>query len=242
MNNTEYDFADVIIQRPHGFTVGRRHFYLYPVTLAKMFLLKRLVENLNIDQNLLKLNPYLEAMRLADADRESCCQILAYHTAPNTYKDTFDHRAITIRKNYFMQEMEAEDIASMMIIVLDSDKTEEFMKQVGLDKERERLRVVMEAKRKHDKNTMTFNGKSIFGTFIAQLKEMGYSDNEILYEKSYTYLQLVLADKVVSLHVTDEEKQDIPKSMGGTYIDASDPEQAKDFLQKMREKGLTVVD
>ena len=241
MKEIENNFADVIIQRPHGFTVGRKHFYLYPITLAKMFLLKRLVEALNIDKSLLQLNPYLEAMRLAQTQRESCCQILAYHTAPNTYKDLFDNRAVTIRKNYFVQEMEVEDIASMMILVLTDEKTEEYMKHIGLDKEREKLAVVMEAKRKHDKNTMNFNGKSLLGTFIAPLKEMGYTDNEILYEKSYTYLQLMLADKVVSLHVTDEEKNDIPKDMGGTYIDASDPEQAKSFLQQMKDKGIEVV-
>lgn len=240
MEKIEYDFADVIIQRPHGFTVGRKHFYLYPITLAKMFLLKRIMESLNIDQNLLKLNPYLEAMRIARADRESCCQLLAYNTAPNTYKDTFDNRAITIRKNFFLKEMEDEDIASMMILVLTEDKTEEFIQHLGLDKERERLSVVMEAKRKHDKNTMTFNGKSVLGTFVAQLKEMGYTDNEILYEKGYSYLQLMLADKVVTLHVTDEEKNDIPKNMGGTFVDASDPEQAKEFLLRMKEKGLSV--
>ena len=242
MEKIEYDFADVVIQRPHGFTVGRKHFYLYPVTLAKMFLLKRVIEGLNIEESLLKANPYLEAMRLVKNDRESCCQILAYHTAPNTYKDTFDNRSITIRKNFFSSSMEDEDIASMMIIVLTNDKAEEFIKYLGLDKERERLSVVMEAKRKHDKNTMYFNGKSVLGTFIAQLKEIGYTDNEILYEKGYTYLQLMLADKVVTLHVTDDEKQDIPKKMGGTYVDASDPEQAKDFLQRMREKGLSVED
>ena len=241
MKDIERNLADVIMQRPHGFTIGRKHFYLYPVTFAKMLLLKRLVEKLNINDDQLKLNPYLEAVRLAEEDKEICCQILAYHTAPNTYKDLFDNRARTTRKNLFMQEMDVKDIASMMIFVLTCDKTEEYIKHLGLDKERERMNAVMKAKRKHDKNSMSFNGKSLFGTFIAQLKEMGYSDNEILYEKSYTYLQLMLADKVVTVHVTDEEKNDIPKAMGGTYIDAGDPEQAKEFLQRMTERGLNVV-
>lgn len=236
MKEIEYDLADVIIGRPHGFTVGRKHFYLYPITLAKMFLLKRQIDSLGIDQSVLRINPILEAMRLVNANRETCCQILAYHTAPNTYKDLFDNRAVTIRKNYFAKEMEDGDIASLLIMVLTADKTDKFIKELGLDKERERLNRVMEVKRKHDKNTLSFNGLGIFGTFIGQLKELGYSDNEILYERPYSFLRLMLADKVVTLHLSDQERADLPREDGGTYFDASNPANAEKILQAMNER------
>ena len=236
MKEIEYDLADVIIGRPHGLTVGRKHFYLYPITLAKMFLLKRQMESLAVNSEVLSVNPFLEAMRLVHTDKETCCQIIAYHTAPNTYKDLFDNRAITIRKNYFAKEMDDDAMASLLIMVLTADKTDKFIKELGLDKERERLNKVMEIKRKHDKNTISFNGVSIFGTFIGQLKEMGYTDDEILYEKGYSYLRLMLADKVVSLHLTDEERREIPTEYGGTFLDASNPDNAAKILQTMNDR------
>ena len=243
MKEIEYDIADVVIGRPHGFMVGRKHFYLYPITLAKMYLLKRQIDGLHIDQTILNVNPFLEAMRLVNNDKEACCQIIAYHTAPNTYKDLFDNRSITIRKNYFVKEMDDDALASLLIMVLTGDKTDQIIKELGLDKERQRLNKVMEVKKKHDKNTVYFNGLGIFGTFIGQLKEMGYTDNEILYEKGYSYLRLMLADKVVTLHLTDEEKSEIPEEYGGTYLDASDPANAEKIIaalsQRMKVGGTT---
>lgn len=239
MSNIEHDLADVIIGRPHGFTVGRKHFCLYPVTLAKIFLLKRQIEELGIDQSILKVNPFLEAMRLVDAEREKCCTIIAYHTAPNTQKDLFDHRAMVIRKNYFTRELEDQDLASLLIMVLNHDKTALFTKEFGIDEEHERMARVMEIKNRKS-NNLTFGGKTVFGTFIGQLKEMGYSDNEILYEKGYTYLRLMLADKVTSVYLSDEEMQEVPAEAGGKMLDASDKANAEKLMAVFAERGMKV--
>ena len=240
MKEIEYDLADVIIGRPYGFTVGRKHFYLYPITLAKMFLLKRQIDSLNIDQSILQANPFLEAMRLVNADKETCCQILAYHTAPNTYKDLYDNRSITIRKNYFMNEIEPNDLASLLIMMLLSDKTEALISHMGLDKEHERLHTVMEVKNKHDKNSVSFNGKGMFGTFIAPLMEMGFTTEEILYQRGYSFLRLMLADKVTTIHLTDEERKEIPEEAGGMYVDASNPANAQKILSAMKNRGVEI--
>lgn len=238
ISDIEYDLADVIIGRPYPFSVGRKRFSLYPVTLAKLFLLKRQIEILGINETLLNINPYMEALRIVEANREACCLILAYHTAPNTQKDLFDNRAIAIRKNYFAKEIDNSDLASMMIMVLTSDKTEQYIKHLGIDKEQERLRIVMDIKSKHDKNTMSFGGKSIFGTFIAQLKEMGYTDDEILYQKGYSYLRLVQADKINSIHLTDEERKEVPSSANADFLDANDPANADKIFASLKARGI----
>ena len=240
MNNIDYDLADVIIGRPHGFTVGRKHFYLYPVTLAKIYLLQRQIDELQINKSVLDVNPFLEAMRLAKTEREKCCTILAYHTAPNTQKDLFDHRAMVIRRNYFNNEIEENDLATLLIMVLNNDKTAKFTKELGIDEERERLTKVMEVKRKHNKGNLIFGGKSVFGTFIGQLKEMGYSDNEILYEKGYSYLRLMLADKVTSLYLSEEELMELPTETGGQMLDASNPEDSSKLMGMFAERGIKV--
>ena len=64
---------------------------------------------------------------------------------------------------------------------------------------------------KDNKNSLSFGGISVFGTFIQPLKELGYTDNEILYEKSYTFLRL--ADKVTSMYFSDDEYKKLPASV-----------------------------
>lgn len=238
MNDIEYDYADVIIGRPQDFRVGRKSFKLYPVTLAKMFLLRRHLEGLGLNTESLKINTYMEALRLSQDNREECCHILALHTAPNTYKDLYDTRAITIRKNYFIENLSDEDLASLLIYVFSSDKTEAIMKHLGLDKEHERYGRVIDVKK--DKNTMTFNGLSIFGTLIVPLKEMGYTDNEILYEKSYAFIRLALADKVSTVYLTDEERKNLKTEYGGTLIDGNDPNSIGKVMEVFGNKGITI--
>lgn len=237
--NIEYDIADVVIGRPYGFSVGKKHFNLYPVTLAKMYLLKRQIDNLAIDQTILKVNPYMEAIRLVQKDRETCCRILSYHTAPNTYKDLYDQRAVTIRKNLFEKELTEEELATMLIMCLTSDKSDQIMSHLGIDKERERLSSVMKVKRRSDKNNVSFGGLSVFGAFIGQLKEMGFTTDEILYERSYAFLRLMLADKVTSIYLTDEERDQVSVlQMGG--MDASNPENADMVLAAFKNKEIAI--
>ena len=231
----EYELADVVVGMPQDFSVGRHQYRLYPVTLGKMFLLKRYIDELDFNQEIARLNPYMEAIRMEKENKETCCQVIAVHTAPNTYKDLFDRKAITARKNVFMKECDDEDIATLMVYALTWDKTDMLLEHVGLKKEAERRNKVMEIKGK-DKNSVSFGGLSIFGRFIGQLKEMGYSDDEILYEKGYCYLRMMLADKIVSLYLTDDELNKLPNDVGGTMIDANDP-QAFEKL-KGRLKGV----
>ena len=179
----------------------------------------------------------MEALRLAKKDRKTCCHILAYHTAPHTKKDLFDQKAVTTRRNFFEKELTDEEMATMLIVALTSDKTDIIMRHLGLDEEKKRMAKFMEIKRRHDTNNMSFGGLSVFGTFIGQLKEMGYSDDEILFEKGYEYLRLMLADKVTSIYLTDDEKNEVPALDSGG-IDASDPANAQKILNTLKAKKV----
>lgn len=237
LETDEYDLVDVIIGRPQEFKVGRKSFRLYPLTLAKTLLLKRQMDTLGLNMEILKANPFLEALRIVRDHRQTCCTILAYHTAPNTRKDLFDTKSITIRRNYFDKNLDDGDIATLLITALD-DKTDRLIKHLGLDKEQEKLKRVMEVKKKHDKNTVSFCGLSLFGTFIGQLKEMGYSDDEILYERGYTFLRLMLADKIQQIILSDDEKKELPSDFGGDYVDANDPKNAQKVMAMFANKGI----
>ena len=69
--------------------------------------------------------------------------------------------------------------------------------------------------------------------------EMGFSDDEILYEKGYTYLRLRLADKVTSIYLTEEELNSVPTSLGGGLLDANDPEAIGEIAAIMSKQGIS---
>lgn len=238
--NIEYELADIITQKPHEFKVGRKLFRLYPVTLAKLFIQKRIVDALGLNTSFIQ-NPYLEALRVAETNKKACCEIIALHATPNTYKDLHNSKAITERRNVF-ERMSTEDVATMLVNVLTSDKTERIIGHFGIDKEQMRLSEVMRIKRKSGKNTLCFGGLTILGTFIGQLKEMGYTDDEIIYEKGYAYLRLMLADKVTSVYLTDGELQDVSTGSGGTMIDGNSPDAFEKLRTALAGRGLKFND
>ena len=92
------ELLDVISERPYPFTVGKKHFYLYPVTLGKTFLLKRQIENLQINQENIQKNVNLEILRVVKEKRNVCCTILAYHTC-KTKEELFSTKIIAERRN-----------------------------------------------------------------------------------------------------------------------------------------------
>lgn len=195
------------------------------------------MDELSIDNGFLAINPYMETLRLVCEYRKTCCEILAIHTTPNTYKDFCNTLSMSSRRNVF-SKMKDEDLATLLIHVLTSDKTASVMAYLGLDKERERMTKVLEAKDK-SKGSFSFFGLSIFGSFIGQLKEMGYSDNEILYERGYTFLRLMVEDKVKTLYLSDEEQQRLPALSADKAVpDANDPTTTDRILSSLANRGI----
>jgi len=231
----EYELADVITAQPHEFTVGRKHYRLYPVTLAKTYLLRAYMQALSINQKNLLLNPYLETLRVVERNRRECCQILSIHTSPNNYRDLFCMKSRKDRVNTFMR-MSREDLASLMMVVLTSDKTDVLMEGLGLTREHQRMRRVLSVKKAS--GSLNFGALTVFGAFIAPLKEMGYTDNEILYEKSYTFLRLMLADKMTSVIMSDEELNNLSVEDGGRMIVGDNPQSADAVMKFARDHGV----
>ena len=203
------ELLDVISERPYPFTVGKKHFYLYPVTLGKTFLLKRQIENLQINQENIQKNVNLEILRVVKEKREVCCTILAYHTC-KTKEELFSTKIIAERRNLFDREATEEDLTTIMITLLANDKTELFMKNLKIDLEQKRIRKALEIKNRTDKNSLSFGGKSLYGSFIHPLLELGLSWNEIVWERSYINLRLLLADKPNSMFLSDDERKKMP--------------------------------
>lgn len=217
------------MERPYGFSVGERRFYLYPVTLGKMYCLQRYVERLSINMKTLGKDISFEALRLARSKRKECLDIIYIHTC-RTKEEMFDALRQAEITALFDKEMTDDDIATLMITVLASDKTDMFIKHLGIDKEQSDMRKVMKVKEKSDKNNFNFGGVSLYGSFIHPLMELGMTWDEILWERSYTNLRLLLSDKINSIYVTDDERKKIHISKDRQRVDASDKEKMKAII------------
>ena len=202
--------ADVIMGRPYGFSVGGKHFYLYPMTLGKMLMTHNILESLSINQKNVEANVTLEALRLAKEKKEECLTYICMNTCKDK-EELFDTVFVSKRTECFRKELSVEDIAALMIILLSSDRTSVFMHHYGIDKEHDRLSTVMRVKEKENKNTLTFGGKSLFGSFIdVACERYGWTKQYVVWEIDYTSLRMMLADKINSVYLSDDEMKKLP--------------------------------
>lgn len=216
----EMNIDDALIEKPYCFTLetegkGERHFYLFPVTLGKLHLLKRHMENLQINFQNLQLRSYLETLRIVTGRKEEVCRILAYHTFKKK-RDMFDYPLVEERTKLFMENATNEELATVLIYILTKDNVEEYKKHLGIIKENERMRQVAEAKRRAQKNQndFSFGCKTIYGTLIdAACERYGWSYDYVLWGISLTNLQLMLSDRLQNIYLTDEEKKKVPSRL-----------------------------
>ena len=225
------DIADAIIERPQGFSVGNRHFYLYPVTLGKMYLLQRLMDSLEVNTSIIAVNPYLEAIRLVRTKREECSRLIAYHTL-RTKKEVFDYELVEDRIKFFKENADEEDMATILIMLLTAEKTHIYMKHLGIDKETERFNRASKARK--DTGSVNFGGKSIYGSLIDYACERyGWTLDYVVWGISHTNLQLLMADSVKTLYMTKEEMRKARvTSNDDDFINADSPD-AWERIRKM---------
>lgn len=226
----ELDIADTIIDRPKGFSVGRRHFYLYPVTLGKVYLQKRIVETLDINKELLIENPYAEALRLAESKKKECCLLLSYHTLQGK-EEVLDNRKVQERKKYLEDNLGNEDLATLLITCLSDDKLSAYVRHFGIDKEQERMEEA--AKAKDDSGTLTFGGKSIYGTLIdAACERYKWTFDYVVWGISIINLQLLLKDSVKTMYLTEDERKRVHTN-DTSMIDGNSKESIMNAISSM---------
>ena len=216
------EIADAITDRPKGFTIGRRHFCLYPLTLGKAYLTQRVYSMLGIDNENMNIQPMLEALRVVVANRDNVALLLAYYTL-QAKKDLLNHRTVTIRKNMLARELDDSDMASLLIYCTTLDKTTDIMHYLGIDKEHERMNDVLKVKDSH--NTFSFGAKTIYGSVIdAACERYGWEYDYVVWGISYTNLRLMLADRSSSIYLTAEEAKHVHASSSNDIIDGDNKE------------------
>ena len=219
----EMNIDDALIEKPYSFSIevegkGERHFFLFPVTLGKMHLLKRHYDNLEVNFDILKKNPHLEALRVVATKTDEVCKVFAYHTLKKK-RDIFDQSLVNEIADMFKEHTSNEEKATLLIYILTKDNVDQYKNHLGITKEQERMRKVAEAKRRAQKsqNDFEFGGKTIYGTLIdTACERYGWSYDYVMWGISLTNLQLMIADRVQNIYLSDEEKKKIPSRLLNT--------------------------
>ena len=208
---TDRYFTDAIMERPYGFSVDDVRFYIYPTTLGKSLLLQRLISSLGINNDHLMVNASAEMLRVIGEHRGTCLRIIAYATCKGK-DEVFDEDYVKHRIAILENGADNEDIVTLLLVILTGDKVEEVIKEFEIDKEADMLRSCMKVK--DSSGTLSFGGKSIYGTTIDVLcQRYGWTLDYVVWGISYANIRLLLADYIKEVHLTDEERKRLPANV-----------------------------
>ena len=222
------DISDVMIERPVSFSIKRKHFSVYPATLGKIQLTARLVEAIGLDKETDAGKIHQIIIQSANTHRSECLRLIAYSTLPGM--DCLDENKVYGRLEE-LRAIDDADIASLLLVILTQDKTELIERHFLMHKERERMNEVMKVK-KQDKNSVSFGGRSVWGTLIdAACERYGWSYQYVLWGISYSNLQLLFADQIRQVFLTDEERKKVHIPTDGVIISADNTQALNQFIK-----------
>ena len=197
--------AMVLTDMPLGVSVGKEHFFLYPQTLGRMYLTSQLIEKLEIDQENLKINSFMEALRAAKNHTRECCKLISFHTLRNK-SEMLDTKTIERRANKLQRVCSIEDIATLLITILSDNTLNVLTKELGIDAEGKKMAKISQAK--ETSNQYIFGGKTIWGALIdTACERYGWTFDYVIWEISYNNLTLMMKDKITSIYLSDEERK-----------------------------------
>lgn len=228
----EMDIADTIMEKPIGFSIGSRYFYIYPPTLGKTYLLARLFDKLGVNDKIASTNPYMEALRLCQTKRNVVCRILSYSTFFKR-KELFNNRKVNSRAEYFCDNLNVEELSTLFVLILTGDNVESYISYFGIDRERNERKRIANVKR--DNAGLTFGGNSTYGTLIDfACQRYGWTMNYVVWGISYANLKMLLADAITPIYLTAEERKKLNIFDNKERINADDPKN-RELIKAMLE-------
>lgn len=224
MNDIELELIDALTDKPHQFLVEKKKFALYPKTLGKMRILQPVYDSLGVNEENVKLDPHLEAIRLCHDKRDSVCLVISYNTFRRK-NEILDDMKVQERAKFFNEHLSVEDLALLLVLVLTDDRTSVFLNYLGIEKDLELKRKI--AKIKKDTNCVSIGGSSIYGALVDfACNRYGWSLDYVLWEISYTNLYLLYSDQPMTINLSIDERKELHIFNDEDVINGDDPRNA----------------
>lgn len=221
---------DAIIEKPIPFTLNGRFFYIHQPSLGVSLLCSQLLRELHINDRFLKINQSAEIFRLCEEQREIALRVISAHT--------FSRRSDAIREEHMLarmeelKDLETADIATLIVTIFQWDsRLDMFIKHFQLDREK-RTREKIATVKKNKGNSLTFGGRSLYGSLIdTACERYGWELGYVLWGISLISLNMMLADSVQSVFLTKDEVKEAHISTDGIYLDARDPKNLQEIAR-----------
>lgn len=214
--------TDILLERRHEFKVHDALYTLYPPSLGIAALMKASLEGIGVDWPALADAPAFALLPLIESKPLDCARIIALATCKGR-DEAMSSKVVDNKAKQINKWLKADEILSLLIIVITNNRVGEFLKDSGIEKENERMRRVASYKKNE---TPTFGGKTIFGQLLDPvLDRYGWTYEYAVWGVSYAALTALMADKVTSIILTDEEKKAVPKRLleNESAINGDDP-------------------
>lgn len=202
MKATLKDITAVMLDAEHCFEIDGRVIRLYPQTLGVAHMTASMMEGMGIRRDIMEHNATLECLRLAHRERAKVAMVVAVHAV----RAARDEAAVREVARYIERKCSLSELATLFMLVLRTNRVSEYMDALGITDEHKRMEKVKKAKT--NDNTYVFGGKSLYGALIsAACEKYGWTYDYVMWGISYDNLQLMLADSVTTIYLSDEEKK-----------------------------------
>lgn len=196
--------ADAVMARPREFSIGKKRFCLWSPSLGMSMMIERHIASLGIDMAIMERNPSLESLRLAAAKKDEVCHLLSILTF-RTFESLSDSSLIQRRASMFAKNLTTEEIAQLLLVALNEPSPEALMKESGILQEQQEMSRIAAHKNK-DGHTMSFCGKTIYGTLIdAACSKYGWTKEYVVWGIDLLSLRMMLADAINTVYLSDED-------------------------------------
>ena len=179
--------GDAVIELPIEYKINDKIFCLYPPSLGSTLLINRAVEKNKGEKELIA-----EVLAICSFEKRSDAR----------YVSKLNERAEEIGK------AEITKLMPIYSMIAEWNKDQgKFIKHFRLDIEQRYMKRAHDAKDKNS-GSLTFNGKSIYGTLIDVVCERyGWTMDYAVWGISLVNLNMLVADKVTSVFLTDKENK-----------------------------------
>lgn len=220
MLDIESKITDVLLERPIGFTINGERFCVCPRTIGNSRLISGVLDNIEFNKQALSSVTSMEIVRVCRDYRQEVLRIIAYATLRG--KECLNENKVLERISTYDKKLDTDDIATLLHVIFTPEHSKELKEQLGIDKELKEYNRIAQAK--GNKGSYTFCGKSIYGVMISTLAEKyGWTLDYIVWGISLANINMLLADSVKTIYLTEEEIKKIHPKQSSDTIKADDP-------------------
>ena len=216
-----YDITDVIIEKPIAVSIGGKQFVIAPPSLGKTMLIARFMAMLDFRMDVAKMNAKAAIMDVCTKKEDVVCQLIAVLLTSDKEHLVNDSHIVNLAE-YVKKHTTIAERCVLLELQLERKPVTHYTKLLGIDRERERLKKVLKVK--GQSNSVQFGGVSMFGSMIgAACERYGWTYDYVVWGISYDALQLLIADAIQTIYLTDEEIAKARISTDRTFINGDDP-------------------